>query len=853
MIGASVERQKIWRKIVPFLGFGIFCLVLWILHRELTHARWHEIVRQAEELPNMAVFSAILLTVLSYLSLTCYDLLAAAYLNWPVPRVKVMLASFLSYAFSYNIGLSVLGLSTVRLRLYTAWGLSAVSVFKLIIFASVTSFLGIFALVGILAGIWPSAVSRVNIMPVGWIWIAGLMLLALVAAYLAACTFRRRPLSLGLWEFTLPTVKIAASQVVVGVLDWLLAGAAMYVLLPAAGRPAFATFLAAYLLAQLTGMASQVPGGLGVSETMMLLQLKSVIPPETILGSMLVFRAIYYILPLVVGALVMGGYELSERRHLVEKMGQVFGQWVRATAPQVLAFVAFAGGILLLFSGAVPPVTGRMDRLISLLPLPVIEISHFLASITGVWLLFLGRGLQQRLREAYWAAVSLLALGVIFSFLKGLDYKEAVLLTIILLALLPCRRQFYRQSPFLSHSFTAGWAAAVAIVIAASIWLGIFSHEHIEYRNELWWQFSIYGSAGRSLRASVGIVVFALVFCLAKLTRPAPAKFASAEPEQLDRIRPIILQSSRTYANLALLGDKQIFCNQQGTAFIMYAARRRSRIAMGDPVGPAEQRAELVWSFREQCDRYAEHCVFYEIDPENIPLYLDVGLSLQKLGEEARVRLTDFSIDSSERKHLRYEVNHAENDGCSFRIIAVDEVPSVLPELKSVSDAWLAEKKGKELGFSLGFFEENYIRQFPIAAVMKDRKIAAFANLWPAAAGTELSADLMRHLPEAPKYTMTYLLAKCINWGKQQGFEWFNLGVAPLSGLEARSFYSIWNRTGALIYRHGEHFYNFKGLRHFKDKFAPVWTPKYLASPGGLSLPQILSDVTELIHGRSSN
>jgi phosphatidylglycerol lysyltransferase len=88
-----------------------------------------------------------------------------------------------------------------------------------------------------------------------------------------------------------------------------------------------------------------------------------------------------------------------------------------------------------------------------------------------------------------------------------------------------------------------------------------------------------------------------------------------------------------------------------------------------------------------------------------------------------------------------------------------------------------------------------------------------------------------------------------ILWGKQQGYHWFNFGMAPFSGLENRALAPIWNRIGAFLFKHGEHFYNFQGLRNYKEKFNPVWEPKYLASPGGLALPRVVANLSSLISG----
>jgi phosphatidylglycerol lysyltransferase len=131
--------------------------------------------------------------------------------------------------------------------------------------------------------------------------------------------------------------------------------------------------------------------------------------------------------------------------------------------------------------------------------------------------------------------------------------------------------------------------------------------------------------------------------------------------------------------------------------------------------------------------------------------------------------------------------------------------------------------------------------------VRKEGKIVAFANLWLGADKEELSPDLMRFLPDAPESVMEYLFLQLMLWGKQEGYRWFNLGMAPLSGLEDHALAPLWNRLGAFVFRHGEHFYNFKGLRHYKEKFDPEWEPRYLASPGGFALPRILTNIAALI------
>jgi phosphatidylglycerol lysyltransferase len=327
----------------------------------------------------------------------------------------------------------------------------------------------------------------------------------------------------------------------------------------------------------------------------------------------------------------------------------------------------------------------------------------------------------------------------------------------------------------------------------------------------------------------------------------AAVRTLPAGTDSLAAAANVVVCSPRTSANLALLGDKQLLFNDAETAFIMYAVQGRSWVALGDPVGPDEEWGELIWRFREQCDRYDSWAVFYQVEAENLSLYLDHGFSLLKLGEEARVDVSQFSLDGGSRKKLRLNRNRAQKEGCQFEIVPVERVPEILPVLRSISDAWLESKHGAEKGFSLGFFDDDYLRRFPCAVVRAGGEIVAFANLWEGAEKEELSVDLMRYRPGGPGGLMDYLFVELLLWGKEQGYHWFSLGMAPLSGIEARKLSPLWNKFASLLYRHGDHFYGFEGLREYKDKFDPVWTPKYLAARGGLALPRILADLTKLI------
>ena len=328
--------------------------------------------------------------------------------------------------------------------------------------------------------------------------------------------------------------------------------------------------------------------------------------------------------------------------------------------------------------------------------------------------------------------------------------------------------------------------------------------------------------------------------------RGSPPLISEAE---LERARPIVERSEHAYAHLVYRRDKAVLFSRAGHALLMYGAKGRSRIAMGDPVGPAEEARELARQFHEECVHAGRWSVFFEVRPEHLDWYFELGLTLTQLGEEARVELGRFDLEAPRHRRLRQSRAKLARAGYSFEILPREAVAAVLPALARVSRSWLAGKPTREKGFSNASFEEGYLARFPAAIVRRNDDIVAFANLWFGANLQELSVDLMRHHADAPNGTMDLVFTELLLWGRRQGYRWFNFGMAPLSGLQRRADAPVWNHAGGFVYRHGEHFYNFRGIRSYKEKFDPVWTPLYLAAPGGIAFPAVLVDVAALIAG----
>ncbi|MFO1358185.1 bifunctional lysylphosphatidylglycerol flippase/synthetase MprF [Plasticicumulans sp.] len=848
--------SRLLHRAVSLLGPLLFLCALWALHHQLSEYSWDDLVVYLEALSPHRLRLALALTVASYAVITAYDWLALQYLRKPLAGARVLFASFVSYAFSNSVGVSVLSSGSLRLRLYSGWGLSAIEIAQIVLFSAVTLWLGLLVTAGGVLLAQPVDLAELLHLPAlphgPWL---GALLLVPVAGWFALALLRREPLRVGDW--TLPVVRalLAARQLVIGAADWLLAAAVLYALLPRVADLGYGHFLAVFLVAQIVALVSHVPGGLGVFEATVIALLAPWVEAGDLLGGLFAFRAIYYLLPLALATVALGLYET---RTLGARLGRQAGEALRVAAPAVpvllpsgLALMAAICGGVLLMSTVSPADEARLAWMHHVVPLPLLEVSHFLGAVIGVGLILLAQGLQRRLDAAWLLSCLLLAAGALAALLKGGDYEEAALLALLLAALVPCRAHFYRRTRLAEERPSAGWLAVTAMAVVAALWLGWFSYKEIDYRHALWWQFQFDedGEAARFLRTLPGLFALAAAVAVRQLLRPAPPAMALPDAAEAADLARRVAASPHTYAHLARVGDKAILTSPDGDGFLMYAVQGRAWIAMGDPLGTPAERRELAWRLRERAETWAGWTVFYQASPAHLDLYVELGLSLLKIGEEARVELSTFTLDGAARKNLRNTRNRLVRDGYGFRVVPAAEVPALLGQLQAVSDAWLDGKQTREKGFSLGRFEAGYLGGGPVAVIEHAGRIVAFANLWCGAQHAELSVDLMRFADDAPAGAMDALFVELLLWGKAEGYAWFNLGMAPLAGLHARALAPLWNRFGALVFGRGERFYNFRGVRQYKEKFGPVWEPRYLAAPGGLRLPRVLAAVTTLIAG----
>ncbi len=281
----------------------------------------------------------------------------------------------------------------------------------------------------------------------------------------------------------------------------------------------------------------------------------------------------------------------------------------------------------------------------------------------------------------------------------------------------------------------------------------------------------------------------------------------------------------------------------------MYATRGRSLIALGDPIGNASSFQGLIDQFFDLGDVHNYRPCFYQVGAEMLTRYIDLGFSLSKLGEEAVVPLETFSLEGPPRKRLRQTFSRATRDGLTFEIRLPPHSTEILDELAVISDEWLSTRNAREKSFSLGRFDREYLQRFPIVTVTHEGRIVAFANLFQTATHVRATIDLMRHRNDAPPGTMEFLFLSLMLALKTEGYQEFSLGMAPLIGLASSRNKRLWDHLGLAIARFGGYFYNFEGLRAFKEKFSPEWRPHYLATWGGVDPILVAADVNALVSG----
>jgi phosphatidylglycerol lysyltransferase len=665
----------------------------------------------------------------------------------------------------------------------------------------------------------------------GGVAIAGAVALACTAAIAIAGRAAARRIG-ALSDGGLDAVR-SHEMVLVGWVDWLLAAAAFLCTLRASSAAASTTALRTFLVGQLVGLVSLVPGGFGSADAYWIARLP--VPAATAAAIVGVFRFVYYILPWAIASLLLLSWATRRAPRRIE------------LARRAIAGLTGAGGLLIMLSSASPALHVRLLALERWVPLPIVELGQMAAAMAGLLLLALARGLARGYRAAFGATMALLALAAVAALAKGLDWEEAAVLGGLGIAAAAHAGLFTRES---RGDWIEGSDVALAMgAVAVFVIYGAITHRSGFAAFGRWSELGYRLEASRFARTAIGLGL-AVIAAAAYVAMRVPVRFTRPTEAEIDRALDLHASIGGNSTPLMLAnGDKSVFAfGERGLC--LYRIIGPYLVVFGDPVVRPEDRREFLdalFLFAGDVDRRP---LFYQVSPDWIPALHDRGYVFFKLGEEAHLPLARLTTEGPGGKMYRQILRRGERDGVRFRIMPPYEVERRLDELEAISTDWLRSKAVNERQFSIGFFDRPYLTRFPCAVVetADGSRILAFANVLRGPRREEFSVDLIRYRSDGPK-VMDFLFVSLFRYAKEQGYQRFNLGMAPLASVgEARGAHPR-ERLARLLFQHGEHWYNFQGLRFFKQKFDPDWQPRYMCYQSAWEWPIAIAYVSALIAG----
>jgi phosphatidylglycerol lysyltransferase len=529
---------------------------------------------------------------------------------------------------------------------------------------------------------------------------------------------------------------------------------------------------------------------------------------------------------------------------------------VEAISVRVVAILTAAMGIVNVVASVMPSMGYRLSLLEDYLPLQVTRGGHLTSALAGFALLLLAANLWRRKRVAWLLTVLVLAASIVTHMLKGLDYEEASLAVLLLIILLVWRTHFHARSdpPSIRQALSTLLAALTFTVFYGTTGFYLLDR-HFRVSFGFWaalrqtivmfTQFYDPGlepitGFGRYFADSIYLVgMLTTGYAMLLLIRPVLARHRPAPAERARAWDIVRTYGHTSLARLTLLDDK-LYYFSPGGSLIAYVVEGRAALVLGDPIGPAPDFSNCIEGFKEFCSHNDWLPAFYQVLPDCLKGYQQAEFHSIQIGQEGVVDLLCFSLEGGGRKSLRSSVNKMKRLGYSAEVLTPPHSPLLLNVLNDISNEWLSDHNASEMRFSVGWFDEAYLNTCPILIVRNpEGAVEAFANIILEFQANEVTVDMMRHLANAGKGQMDFLFVSLFDWAKMQGCARFNFGLSALSGIGEKQQDPAIERALAFIYEHVHQLYNFKGVHAYKDKYGPVWSPRYLIYPNILNLPSI--------------
>ena len=524
------------------------------------------------------------------------------------------------------------------------------------------------------------------------------------------------------------------------------------------------------------------------------------------------------------------------------------------TVMAISFLVAFAG-LINLFSASYPVFFNRQRLLHALFPILIIHGARVISVIAGFFLLILAFNLWRHKEVARTLSIVMLLISALAHLLKGFDWVGATYMIGLAVTIFYFRPFFHAKSdpPSVKNGLIILLIALFFTLAYSTVGFYFVSrhfHTHLNLADSIKETFRVVTQfpSPRSVSRSTSIDFFVisiyliefvtLGYSLLKIFTPVFIRIRATSKDREKANELVSKYGDSVLARFALFEDKHYFFYKNAT--IAYAVFNRTALALGDPIGEKKDTIEAIDQFKTFCQTNDWRPVFYQTSDGYLKPFQKYGFSSLKIGFEAIIHTKNFTLDGSENKKLRSAYNRIKTLGYKLKIWVPPISRKKLEELRAISDNWLEKKNGEEEGYSLGWFDDEYIRNSSIAVLQDPNKIpVAFANLVPGYTKKEVAIDLMRFIDTGENGLMEFFFAELIFDSKKE-YETFNLGLSPLAGVGLKSDDLMAEKALRFVYNNLNHWHGYQGLYHFKAKFHPDWQPRYLNHLKGQNILAIM-------------
>lgn len=615
-----VLLARLARHLPALLGLGLVVAAAYTLKTSFDKLALADVTAAIAAIPTHAIWLALGATALSYWLLTLYDWLGTRFAGHPVSYLRVSFGSFCAYALAHSLGLPVVSGAAIRYRLYAHWGLTPAEIARLIAFCSLTFGFGALTLGGSILVLTPEWVPFLGHTVPQFVFRAiGAAFWAVVIGYVTLARFVPR-IVLFKHEIALPGLGMALAQVLLATVDLAFTAAIFHVLLAGAHGLSFFRFLAIYLTAYTAGLITNLPGGIGVFDSGMLLGLQPFLAAPRILGALAVFRLCYYILPLfIAGSLFVGHELLLHRKRSAGPPGESAFAVAAASAAVALS------GVLLLSLAMLEP-RPHLPRAIADFVGMAALAGPFVPSLVGAALLVLAVGLTRRVKLAWSTTLALLAAAAVVTALEGEPWWVPAWLILTALLLAPYRGAFYRRARLLTEPLSPANALALFALAAVTIVFASLARHVPSLPQGPWWQLVLSPNLPGPLRLSVALSMVVAAIALWRLVRPGRVAYLPWDGMAWERYA--------AFGAPPPAGADGLVLGEAGKAAIAFRRVGRILLGLGDPVGRPGDRISALWRLRDLALQDGYDPAIWGAGPNLLATYADLGLAILPLGAD---------------------------------------------------------------------------------------------------------------------------------------------------------------------------------------------------------------------------